>query len=341
MPAKAPQKKILPLFAPSRLFHLIALAASLHFSLVYIFVARHMNDLHQYVAHTVEPPFLFRILPYYLYCGFVQASEMAHLHLPLLNPPLNSQENWFMILLNLLALFTAIECTASAIVKTTALPALRWVALGLVLCVDYNSILAINLSLYYTYDITSLAFFALLTLCSLRCDYLSFALVLPWAMLNKETSALAILLFFLLNVTRDRCQKLLVFSAAMSGLACAVKYATIHLLPLPAPVTGTLVINQLSYNFHQLLNPLFWVSLVSLFGYLWIPLLLLWKEIPRRLRLTFASLFALWFAAMFYAGVLRELRVFSELSPLLLVALASGLANRFPRLKQASGVECA
>jgi hypothetical protein len=86
-----------------------------------------------------------------------------------------------------------------------------------------------------------------------------------------------------------------------------------------------MVQDQVSENLRQLLNPLFWLSVSSVFGYGYVAVLLFWRDIPKRIRVTTVLVFAGWIAAISVFGVVREIRIFSELSVLLLLAAALGV----------------
>ena len=330
----------LPTLTPSQLFHLLVIDMALHFSLIYYADPGKVIKLHDYVDGSATTPFIFRILPYLLYCGFEQVLGLFHAHMPVLPHPFLDDESWFTILLNALGVIVAVEVTAVIIKQVTHSDRMRWLSLAIFPCIYFNSLLAINRNLFYTYDMSSLAFFTILLWAGLNKRYLIFLLTLVPAMVNKETAIMAIPLTLFLNWKKEDAKKLLAFCFLAGALALAVKYTVVSLVPHYFHVEREIFSNKLYENARQIVNPLAWISMPSIFGYMWIPLILVWRNIAPRLRYSFAMIAFLWLIVMIPVGVIRELRIFSELSSFLIVALASGLANRFPRLKQASGVEC-
>lgn len=87
---------------------------------------------------------------------------------------------------------------------------------------------------------------------------------------------------------------------------------------------------HLAANMRQMANPLFWLSISSVFAYAWMALVTLWKDIPLAVRRAVLWVFLPWCCAMVYAGILRELRIFSDLSVLVVLAVATGLQQRYP-----------
>ena len=83
--------------------------------------------------------------------------------------------------------------------------------------------------------------------------------------------------------------------------------------------------NQMAENIHQLLNPLFWVSELSVFGFAWVAVILLWRFVPWNVRATSIVIFVLWSVAMTVTGVLREVRIFSELSAVAFLVIGLGV----------------
>ncbi len=83
--------------------------------------------------------------------------------------------------------------------------------------------------------------------------------------------------------------------------------------------------NQIGRNMQQLVNPLFWVAEFAVFGFAYIALFFFWRYVPRQVRATAMAVSGLWLLAMLGTGVLREVRIFSELSALLLLVIALGV----------------
>ena len=83
-------------------------------------------------------------------------------------------------------------------------------------------------------------------------------------------------------------------------------------------------------NIHMLLSPQQWPIYLSVFGFL-LPMLWLQRRWIGNQGIYWSCtiLFPLWFAGMFFMGLMPEIRVFSELSALLVPALGLIVYHRF------------
>jgi hypothetical protein len=318
------------------IFCLLTFAISAHFAVSYLSMTTPMVELGSYLKLEVRTPFIYRIFPYFLYRAFDYVVNILHLHLPVLNPPFNSEQNWFMILLTIASMVTAVLFTARSLQRVTGQAQSRWLALLVILCAYFDQTLVLNRNQFYPYDIPSLAAFAGLTFFAISGNYLLFGLWFIPAMLTKETAVFGILLFFLFNFRRDRWRGLTLYCVAMGGLALAIKYLLYRILYHPCPACPILGENHFYYNLTQLVNPLFWVSIASTFAYLWVLLAFLWKKSDRRLKYSFLCVFAVWLLLLFKTTILRELRLFSDLSIPFVVTLGSGIMVWLATFKSAA-----
>ena len=303
----------------------IALAVALHFSIDYLNLTFPMIAFNPYVHGQIGPPFRYRILVAWIYRGF--AAIMGGHRLPHLIAPFDSQQGWFLVLLCTASLMVAVYATGQAIRSVTGSSRYRWLSLLVLEMAYFNYILPPHRALFYPYDLPALAFFAVLTWLALEARYLWFAIVFVPATMNRETAIYALLLFLLLNIGRQPAAKLLAYGAGLTAVFAGIKYALYVLLHQSCQGCPALAENQLGYNLRQLANPVFWVAAASVFAYAWVALFPLWKHIDTRLRRSFTVLIWLWTVPMFLVAILRELRVFAELSPFLIVLLANGLSG--------------
>jgi hypothetical protein len=306
-------------------FFLVTVAISFHFALSYLRLTTPMLQLEPYLHMQVETPFRYRILPVFLYRAFVWGTAHLHIHLPSLNPPVDSPDNWFMMLLAAASMIGSVYFTVRAIERITGTSRYLWMALAQILCAYFDYTLVLNRNLFYPYDLPALFFFSALTYFAVTGDYWLFTLTFIPAELTKETAVMGILIFFLLQIKRDNWQRVVAYCVFLGLLFAGIKYLLYRELYRPCVHCAGLAQDQLRSNLMQSLNPLFWISILSLFAYLWIALVFLWPWISRRLKYTFCVTAAAWLLIMLGAGILREIRIFSELSTLVIVLIASGL----------------
>ena len=95
-------------------------------------------------------------------------------------------------------------------------------------------------------------------------------------------------------------------------------------------ITTPPVVGRVMLNLHQLARPQQWPVFLSIFGFL---LPVIWQQ--RRwiqnggIYWSCKILIPLWFLGMFFMGLLPEIRIFSELSSLLVPALGLIVYHRF------------
>jgi hypothetical protein len=313
-----------------RLLSLVCVLMSAHFAIAYTTLSSAMVPFHGYnELNGGGGAFAYRMLPALLWKLTVflvapLARRHPHLHMPLLNPPFTTDESWFVVLLTFAAMLGTLTIARWLMRCIDSRPAMEWLALGIGYAAYFDTILVLNRNLYYPYDITALFFFTWLVYLAWQGRAIGFALVLLFAVLNKETAAMAILLFFGFEYGRRPLGSLAAICAGMSGMVVGIRILQrAYILHLCA-ICQQMAQNQLVNNLHQLPNPLFWLSELSVFGYAYIAAIVFWRFIPVRVRVTSMAVFALWLSVMTIAGVLREVRIFSELSALLLLMVGLG-----------------
>ena len=78
-----------------------------------------------------------------------------------------------------------------------------------------------------------------------------------------------------------------------------------------------------------------------MFGFAYVAVILLWRFIPARIRITSIAVFILWSAGMSVVGVLREVRIFSELSALVLLMVGAGVHRLLQESRNSQAVSAA
>lgn len=310
----------------NRLLSVVILLLSLHFAIAYRTMTADMVSF----ATRVDPSkglFAYRMLPTLLWEACAYIVRPLHLHWPRLQPPFTSDVNWFIVLLTFASMLGTLFVGRGLIASITSRPQMQWLTLGLGYAAYFDYILVLNRNVYYPYDILGLFLFSLLVYLAWLGRPVLFALLFPFAFLNKETVTLTILIYFGFHVGRVPLTKLLSFCAVMTAMVICLRWIQHSIFCPSCPMAQ----DQLSYNVHQLANPLFWISVASVFGFGYVPLLLFWRNIPTRVRLTCVIVFAVWAVGMAKVGILREIRIFSELSILILLMTTLAFATAAER----------
>ncbi|MEK6397005.1 MAG: hypothetical protein V4734_02875, partial [Terriglobus sp.] len=129
-------------------------------------------------------------------------------------------------------------------------------------------------------------------------------------------------------------RRLILLCTGLAAIALTVRETQKLWIHHACNLCGTGTQYMLLFNLKQLANPLFWISLTGIFGFAWVLLILLWKDIPEAPRRALVWVGIPWTAAMLLNGVLRELRIFSELSVLIVLALATGVVQTLAKFGQ-------
>ena len=275
-------------------------------------------------------PFAYRMLPALLWKAVVFALAPLHkrfprLHMPNLNRPFTSNEDWFVVLLTFTAILGTLFIARRLLRRIDTHWGFEWMALGMGYAAYFDTILVLNRNLYYPYDIAAVFFFMLLVYLAYSDRPAAFTLVLIPAVLNKETAAMAVLIYLGLQYGRCPLRRLMTMCAGMGAVVVATRLAQQAYIHHICPGCHGMLEDQVAGNLHQTANPLFWLSELSVFGFAYVAAILFWKYVPKQLRITSVGVYVLWVAAMCFAGVLREVRIFSELSALLLLVVGTGV----------------
>jgi hypothetical protein len=324
------------LYVRPRLLNVFFVLISAHFAIAHVtktallftFARYKRLDSHMEIYETRMLPALIWRLCNRIYVPL--HARFAWMHVPIMHPPFDSGDNWFQVLLSFVAMLGTLLVArrlVRAVIGPEGDPALEWLALGMAYAAYFDTSLILIRNLFYPYDIPALFFFTLLILFAVKDRPVLFTLTLIPAMLNKETAIMAILVYFGLQYGRRPLTKLLAITGCMAAVALAVHFGDLQYLRHICPHCNFSSQNQIAENMRQLPNPLFYVSEASLFGYAYVPLIIFWRYIPERYWKTSVVVGAIWFAGMFLVGVLREVRIFSELSGLVLLMAAGALNN--------------
>jgi hypothetical protein len=317
--------------------NVVCVLMSIHFTIAYVTLTRAMVPLQAYEdLSKAGGPFPYRMLVALLWRGCVTLLAPIHshfpgLHMPALNAPFDSNEDWFVCILTFLAMLGTLTIARRMVRAIDQRWGMEWIALGIGYCAYFDTMLVLNRNLYYPYDILALFFFTALTYLAYIGRPIAFAFVLVPAMVNKETAALAVLLYFGLHVTRHSIARMLAICFAFGLETIVIRLAERHYLNSLCFGCATAPQYQLPMNLRQLVNPLFWASALAVFGYAYVAAILCWRFVPMRVRRTSLLLGGLWTITMMITGVMREIRIFSELSAVLLLVITMGVHGRLTR----------
>ncbi len=307
----------------------VCVLIALHFTIAYLTLTTPMVPLMPLDARfAVGGPFAFRMLPAILWSIALRIGQhLPHHAWPALNHPFDSPQSCFMALMSFAGILGAMLVMRRTI-RFACPPWAEWFAPLLGILAYFDLILPLHRNLWYPYDALALFFFALLIDAAYRNRPWLFVLALPLAMLNKETAIMTVIAYGAFQFARVGTRRLAILCVAFGTVAMAVREAQkIWILHACIGTCGTTTQTQLLFNIKQLVNPLFWASLPGVFGFTWVLLIFLWKDIPTAIRRAMMCVGIPWIAAMLLSGILRELRIFSELSVLVVLAIATGTVN--------------
>lgn len=282
------------------------------------------------IAGTGQTPFQYRFLIPLLARGAIWLAGQAHLNLT---------PRMLFFASDALFMFGTLV-TALATLKTLGLRQAEILAamLGLGVILDTNYFATEMLNLLQVYDLPAVFFAFLATHLLLRARLWAFYLVLPLALLNRETAVFLCLLFFLTQLGRMPWPKLAAHMVAQGLIVLAIK-ATMMALFARNPGAGFIsfyttdfaATGAAAHRLHDLrmlenlrifISPQRLLHMSSIFGFLWIAYLFALKGLTHPFFKAAAWLFPPFIALMFVAGNLDEFRIYSELIPPLFFTVA-------------------
>lgn len=310
--------------------------AALQYVRFYTVSATFYLNLPAYLAGKERLPFQYRIFPALLIRGLyaLHLLHTAGMH----SKGAFTAERAPLYLLSLAGLVAA-ACFTQALyqtlTRTRALTFLVFPVLLYTMMWTYSVHVEANFS--YPYDFLSVAFFAAGLFFIANRRFWSLLAVLAVGTLNRETTLFLIGIFVLdaastsLNEPNGRWRDRFHF-----GQVSWVR--TLLLLAVWVVIKAVLAhhyaANDRSEDYVRLrenlgeLKPRLWPALLNTCGFM-LPAVLLFRAGIQPLRFrNYLWIVPVWFAAMFYAGVIVETRIYGELCPYVAVALTLILENR-------------
>jgi hypothetical protein len=317
----------IPLSRRSELFFWgIAAAVSAHFSLAYTWLLTRAFDYRDYSYGQVDYPYRTRRLMSFVFRWVLTAAQRMHF-----NPRPGAYFDLFgetTLLVVMISMLVAIWATRNSIqVLLGKNTAWVWAAFLVPYMAYFHFLLIAEIRVQTPYDVPSMAFYALALYAILARRRAMFYLIFVVATVNRETTLFLPFFFLIRQLDDDRP---LVEGLRNVGwprlgeLAAQLAiWGAIHTWAESSVAKGNhLWRSSMHQNFHFLLNPLHWPTMASVFGFLWIPYLVFFREIPNAYLRRCSILFAPWFVMMVLYGDLLEIRIHSEWISYLAICLA-------------------
>lgn len=197
----------------------------------------------------------------------------------------------------------------------------------------FHFLLIAEIRVQTPYDLPSMAFYAVALYAILARRFAAFYVVFIVATLNRETTLFLPFFFFLWQLNDDCRLVEALLNVKLSQLGeLATQLAIwggIHTWAESTVAGGShLWRNYLLQNIHFLLDPLHWCTMASVFGFLWIPYLVFFRDIPSVYLRRCAVLIVPWFVMMLLFGDLLEIRIHSEWISYIAVCVAALASSR-------------
>ena len=300
---------------------------SCHFALAYLMNTHQQFNLHDYLTGKAPQPYQYRALPawilYLMSNNPLARSISAHLPAPFSDP-----EQLMFLLLVAISMASMIEITRRCILAVTSDREFAMIFAFLTPAAAYITYVSLSNSyrLSMAYDVPALALFGWAYYFILRSNFIGFSIAFFFATLARNTAAFLLIVYVCQRWTdipsllrRDGLR--LIFLAAMYGAITLFLYSLYgqNVVELAegqrrgSEVPGGFFIFH-SVNIQSLLTPIYWPSILSAVGWLWVPVLLGWRRLDHPgIRRTLMVLPPLWFLAVMIGGRVTEVRVFGEM----------------------------
>lgn len=308
------------------LFWGLSLLVATHFAISYTVVLTRAFIYFDYASHNVDYPFRSRVMMAWVFRLALHIGGWLHI------PPnakvfFGGSLSYCELICVLVSMFISIwavrRCIEILLGKQTPYV---WGAFLLPLMAYFHFLLIGEIRVQTPYDMPSVMFYALATLAILSRRRWLYYPVFLLATFNRESTLFLPLFFFLAQLRED-----VSLGEAMKSVRAWVVGETVLQLAVWKGIrmlcdhwVGKGVIaykEHFPQNIHFLLDPLHWATIASVFGFLWIPYVIYFRDIRSVLLRRWALLTPLWFAVMLGAGDLLEIRINSEWMPYMALCL--------------------
>jgi hypothetical protein len=207
----------------------------------------------------------------------------------------------------------------------------RWLSLLTIYMCFYQYMLTPQIRPQFPYDLPAVAAFALALYAMLTRNRWMFYAVILVASFNRETTFFLPPMFLILELDTAlpllaAVRKIKLWRWAEAALQLFLCVAIVHWCNVYThAVLGPTF--ALPKNIHFVLSPQHWSTLLSIYGFLWVPYVVYFRRIGNVNLQRVALLFPFWFVAMAWKADLLEIRVQSEWIPYLTLCLALIIRN--------------
>jgi hypothetical protein len=340
---------------PRSRWHTIAwavftLAICLHFALTYNAIPDFLN-LNAYTHGVERTPYQYRILMMWVFqllttkhAVLAAAAHVQRMHVP---DNFKTPQQLVQIAVVWVSIFGAVLATVGTLTRLTGDRIFsRWMSLVLIYMAYFNlAPAAWELNYTYPYDVPSLMFFCLAVYLVVSGKDWIYYLLFPIATLNRETTCFLTLFMLVWKWRELRAREcaltvkdwltLAAHGVVQIAIWLALKLWLAHhfasnQFDFGTSGTAAPISQKLLFNLHMLISPPQWPVFLSLFGFL-LPAIWLGRRWIRNEGISWglAIVLPLWVLGMMLVGVVTEIRVFSELSALLVPALGLIVYHRF------------
>ena len=303
------------MFKGSKLYPALLVLLCLHFAFVYVNTLEPAFDYHAYAQGTVAGPYQTRLLLSLVFRALLHAVP-AQTPLPghLADPLLLA-----MLPIAAASLFFATDAVRRATLHLGLTPRLAaLLSFSVPWMAYFHFDLAPEIRVQTPYDLPQLLCFAVAWLGIVRRSRWLFYTAFLLGSLNRETTLLLIPIWMLFEYDHHRGRTVLAEGAGLAALWTALRVLTVRFYP----GSHQAVTFHLAQNLHFLRSPLHWMTMLSVFGFLGIPLAVYFRDVRLKPLRQTIGLALPWFALMCVVGDLLEVRIQSEWIPYVAICLA-------------------
>ena len=335
--SSASMKSVDPIPVASRrstrhmVFYLILLGlVSSHFALSYLMSTHPQFNLHDYLNGTAPQPFQYRALPAWI-LYLTSNTTLARSIAAQLPAPFSDPEQLMFLLLVAISMGGMIEITRRCILAVTSDREFAMIFAFLTPVAAYITYVAIANSyrLGMAYDIPALMLFGWAYYFILTENFVAFIVAFFFATLARDTSVFLIFVYICQRWTnfptllrRDGLRLVLIGTiyVAVIGFLYSLYGQNLPELAMGQrrgtgiEIPGGFFVVQVGQNIQNLLSPIYGPSILSIVGWLWLPVLFGWRRLDHPgIRRTLLVLPPLWFVAVMIGGRVSEVRTFGEM----------------------------
>lgn len=317
----------------------------LHFSLSYCGFSRPFLNIDQYLAYAERMPYQGRVLPALFFNGLQRAGALPAFGFGALLAP--SQLPFFFAT-TAFSLALAVAAMRDIVSRHLAFTQITTEisVIALLLSTYFTYMVGYEMKYFLPYDLPSLGLWAAVLWLAFARKTGCLVTVFALATLNRETSLILILCTLAIyhHHHKARLQTKLVLPGSMLLIWFAMKVGIYQTFSHNPSDGNGLALNHFFANVRFILSPLHWPQLGSIWGFLWLPIMLAWSEMNTPLQVAFKRIILLTVAVLTVTGIVIETRIFGELGLIVVICLAAPLDSRLrtnnpaPNAPQTGGV---